>query len=183
MGIVMDKIKTYVPRILLLDTVVFLLLMRLTEEILGLFRLRFRYWVVFLILVLVFVGTIAGIAQLLLQIRKKTLLTMVFGGCCLCALVVSIAAAWMAITGFLYWGSDEHVVERDGIKYVAHVYGLQHTSVYYYEYKGFLVEGAVMRIEEYYENGGFDPMENGRESAATWTAYYDAYGNRIGTDD
>ena len=54
----------------------------------------------------------------------------------------------------------EHVVEKDGKKFVAYVSGFKRTYVNYYDYKNIFVVGNQKRIEEYYGKGGFDPIEN-----------------------
>lgn len=168
---------------LILDTGIFILIFILAQRILSLFRLTFRTWAVFTAIVLISLGVVAGIVQLLLQLKKKTCLTMLLGAFYVCAFAISVVMAWIVISGFVFWGLEEHVVERDGTRYVAHVYGLQHTTVCYYEYKNFFVEGNTMRIEAYYDNGGFDPIESKWESFATRTTYYDEYGNVVKEED
>lgn len=56
--------------------------------------------------------------------------------------------------------TPEHVVEKDGKKFVAYASGFKRTYVNYYDYKNIFVVGDQKRIEEYYGKGGFDPIEN-----------------------
>ena len=165
-------------RPVLLYTLAFLCLFILAEAVLYALRLVFRKWVLFLFVVFFAAGTVVGIYQLLLQIRKtslKTVLVTLFT-------VFLLAAGSVAGPVFLFaFASEEHVVERDGVKYVAHVNGFLHTYVYYHEYKNFLVEERITRIVEDYGKGGFDPIGNpyGHEYTVQGTTLYDESGGQI----
>ena len=86
---------------------------------------------------------------------------------------------------FAFGYQPEHVVYKDGEKYIAYVNGFLDTYVYYYDYKNLLVVGNKMKIKEYYGNGGFDPIKNryGYEYKVLNTTYYDANGNIISTNE
>mgnify|MGYP004640759085 FL=1 len=77
--------------------------------------------------------------------------------------------------------TPEHVVEKDGKKFVAYVSGFKRTYVNYYDYKNIFVVGNQKRIEEYYGKGGFDPIENkyGYEYKLERTTCYDEKGEII----
>ena len=81
--------------------------------------------------------------------------------------------------------TPEHVVEKDGKKYIAYVNGFLRTYVYYYDYKNIFVTGNQKRIEEYYGKGGFDPIENeyGYEYNVERTTYYDEDGKIISINE
>lgn len=77
------------------------------------------------------------------------------------------------------FANEEYIVERDNVKYVAHVDGWLKTYVHYYEYKGPFLEGKTERIEEYYGKGGFDPIGGEDKYTVIRTTYYDEGGNLI----
>lgn len=79
----------------------------------------------------------------------------------------------------------EHIVRKDGKKYVAYVNGFLRTYVYYYDYKNIFVVGNQKRIEEDYGKGGFDPIENkfGNKYDVEMTTYYDEDGNVVSREN
>ncbi len=81
--------------------------------------------------------------------------------------------------------THEHVIEKDGKKFVAYVSGFKRTYVNYYDYKNIFVVGNQKRIEEYYGNGGFDPIKNkyGYEYKLERTACYDEKGESISINE
>ena len=58
-------------------------------------------------------------------------------------------------------------------------------NVNYYDYKNIFVAGNQKRIEEYYGNGGFDPIENkyGYEYKLERTTCYDEKGEIISINE
>ena len=175
----MNRFRRFFPRLILPDTLVFLLAYVLISLLLGRFGLAFRKWVLILFLFLTAAGMIAGVIQLLLKIRKKAVRYGLIG---LFAAVLLAAGTAAAPTALFAFAGEEHVVERDGRKYVAHVDGWLDTYVYYYEYKGPFLEGAVKRIEEYYGDGGFDPIGSEHTYPVMSTTYYDEDGNILSTN-
>ena len=81
--------------------------------------------------------------------------------------------------------TPEHVIEKDGKKFVAYVSGFKRTYVNYYDYKNIFVVGNQKRIEEYYGKGGFDPIENkyGYEYKLERTTCYDEKGESISINE
>lgn len=79
----------------------------------------------------------------------------------------------------------EHIVRKDGKKYVAYVNGFLRTYVYYYDYKNIFVVGNQKRIEEDYGKGGFDPIEDkfGNKYDVETTTYYDENGNVVSREN
>lgn len=173
-----NKIKKYIPGIILLDTLLLVVLLAAARFVLHLFGLTFRKWFVIICLLGVTAGIIAGIIQLLLKIRKRSvriLAVTVYVVITIAVTLMTYPIAIFAIAG------EEHVVVREEGKYVAYVDGFLHTYVYYYEYKNFLICGEAKRIVEDYGKGGFDPIGNpyGYEYTAVSTTYYDEEGNII----
>ena len=81
--------------------------------------------------------------------------------------------------------TPEHVVEKDGQKFVAYVSGFKRTYVNYQDYKNIFVVENQKRIEEYYGKGGFDTIENkyGYEYNVEKTTYYDEKGEIISINE
>lgn len=178
----MDKVKKYIPGILLADTALFIVLFIVVRLVLHLFRLTFRKWLRVLCLFLIMVGIIAGIIQLLLKIRKKAVR---IAAVSMFILFITAACAITYPIAIFAVAGEEHVVERDEGKFVAYVDGFLHTYVYYYEYKNFLICGEVRRIVEDYGKGGFDPIGNpyGYEYSVLSTTYFDEEGNAVSSYD
>ncbi len=174
----MDKIKKYIPRIILLDTLLFIVIMTAVHFVLHLLGLTFRKWFFSICLILIMTGIITGIFQLLLKIRIRSVKILAVTAYII--LVVAVGVIFYPLVIFAVVG-EEHVVERKEGKYVAYVSGFLSTYVYYYEYKNFLICGETKRIEEYYGKGGFDPIGNpyGFEYSVESTTYYDEEGNIV----
>ena len=124
----MEKIKKYIPRIILLDTIIYTLIIVTLYLILSFCKLMFREWIYIVSAIIIMFGFIVGIIQLLLKIKK---------------------------------------------------------NVNYYDYKNIFVVGNQKRIEEYYGNGGFDPIENkyGYEYKLERTTCYDEKGEIISINE
>lgn len=173
-------IKKYIPRIILLDTLIYVLTFALAQGLLYLFGLSFRRWVDFIFLVSASLGGVVGIIQLLLKIRNKPLKITLLCIYSVLAVAVSVYSAPIAIFAF---ASEEHVVERDEGRYLARVVGWLDTDVYYYDHVNFLVQGRYLKIREWYGNGGFDPFEGDYARTPRRTIYYDNNGNIIKIDE
>lgn len=173
----MKKIKKYIPRIVLLDTILYTLVIVALYFILSYFKLMFREWIYIVSAIIIITGFIVGVIQLLLKIKIKIVK---------CILISIFIILLLLSTPMIYFFgaftyTPEHVVEKDGEKFVAYVNGFLRTYVYYYDYKNMFVVGNQKRIEEYYGKGGFDPIENknGHEYNIESTTYYDENGKII----
>lgn len=147
-------------RWILLDTLLLMAGFALASVCLRAFGLVFRTRVMILFLFLAPAGIIAGVVQLLLKVPGKALRAGLIGAFVLLTSFACLKAAPIAAFAL---SDREHVVERDGKKYVAHVSGFLDTYVYYHEYRGPFVEGAEVRFEEYCGEGAFDPFESNKE--------------------
>ena len=124
----MEKIKKYIPRIILLDTIIYTLIIVTLYLMLSFCKLMLREWIYIVSAIIIMFGFIVRIMQLLLKIKK---------------------------------------------------------NVNYYDYKNIFVVGNQKRIEEYYGNGGFDPIENkyGYEYKLERTTCYDEKGEIISINE
>lgn len=175
----MEKAKKYMPRIILLDTIIYALIIVALYFILSCFKLMFREWIYIVSTIIIMVGFVVGIIQLLLKIKKKNtkwILISVF----IILLLLSTPMIYL-FSAFTY--TPEYVVEKDGKKFVAYVNGFLRTYVYYYDYKNIFIVGNQKRIEEYYGKGGFDPIENEGKYNVKSTIYYDENGKIIIIDE
>ena len=137
----------------------------------------FREWIYIVSAVIIIGGFVAGIIQLLSKIKEKVLRNVLIG--IVIVLLLLSTPAIFFLGAFSY--TPEHIVRKDGKKYVAYVNGFLRTYVYYYDYKNIFVVGNQKRIEEDYGKGGFDPIENkfGNKYDVETTTYYDENGNVV----
>ena len=172
----MKRIKKYIPMIILLDTIILVLIYIAFCIVLNMFNLVFRKWVLTLFLLMLATGFIAGVIQLLLKIRKSVLKNVLI---CIFVILVSVTGSVIIPITIFAFANEEYIVERDNVKYVAHVDGWLKIYVHYYEYKGPFLEGKTERIEEYYGKGGFDPIGGEDKYTVIRTTYYDEGSNLI----
>lgn len=177
----MEKIKKYIPKIILLDTIIYTLIIVTLYFILSSFKLMFREWIYIVSAVIIIGGLVAGIIQLLLKIKEKVLRNVLIGIVIILLLLSTPIIFFLGAFSYM----PEHIVEKDGKKYIAYVNGFLRTYVYYYDYKNIFVVGNQKRIEEYYGKGGFDPIENkfGNKYDVEITTYYDKEGNIVNTEN
>ena len=177
----MEKIKKYIPKIILLDTIIYTLIIVALYFILSSFKLMFREWIYIVSAVIIIGGLVAGIIQLFLKIKEKVLRNVLIGIVIILLLLSTPIIFFLGAFSYM----PEHIVEKDGKKYIAYVNGFLRTYVYYYDYKNIFVVGNQKRIEEYYGKGGFDPIENkfGNKYNVEITTYYDEEGNIVNTEN
>ena len=165
----------------LLYTIIYVCILITTDSILNIFNMNYREWVLILSFILIAIGFIIAIIQLICKINNKIikiLTSIVF-------IIILIPCAFYTFIFCSIGYEEEHVVIKDGKKMVAYVHGFMETYVRYYDYKSFLTKGKELRIEEYYGEGGFDPIENkhGYNYPVISAKYYDENGNIINTID
>ena len=177
----MEKIKRYIPRIIILDTIICLLIITMLFFMLHFFNLMFRQWIYVMFAILIILGFIIGTMQLLLKIKRKVIKI----SSILIFIIILLLSSPIAYLGIVFGYMPEHVIERDEKKYVAYVNGFLKTYVYYYDYKNLIVVGNQKKIEEYYGRGGFDPINNkyGYNYEVVRTTYYDESGNVLSIDE
>lgn len=177
----MEKIKKYIPRIILLDTIIYTLIIVTLYLILSFCKLMFREWIYIVSAVIIIGGFVAGIIQLLLKIKEKILRNVLIGIVIILLLLSTPAIFFLGAFSYM----PEHIVRKDGKKYVAYVNGFLRTYVSYYDYKNIFVVGNQKRIEEDYGKGGFDPIENkfGNKYDVEMTTYYDEDGNVVSREN
>ena len=177
----MKKIKKYIPKIILLDTIIYTLIIVTLYFILSSFKLMFREWIYIVSAIIIIGGFVAGIIQLVLKIKENVLRNVLIGIVIILLLLSTPAIFFLG--AFSY--TPEHIVRKDGKNYVAYVNGFLRTYVSYYDYKNIFVVGNQKRIEEDYGKGGFDPIENkfGNKYDVEMTTYYDKDGNVVSREN
>lgn len=168
-----------IPRIILLDIIIYALIIVALYFILPFFNLMFREWIYIVSAIVIIGGFVIGVIQLLLKIKKK-FVKVVLISIFIILFLLSTPIMYFFVA-FSY--TPEYVVERDGKKFVAYVKGFKRTYVNYYDYKNIFVVGNQKRIQEYYGKGGFDPIgdTNGYNHNVEKTTYYDENGEIIKT--
>lgn len=177
----MEKIKKYIPKIILLDTIIYTLIIVTLYFILSSFKLMFREWIYIVSAIIIIGGFVAGIIQLVLKIKENVLRNVLIGIVIILLLLSTPAIFFLGAFSYM----PEHIVRKDGKKYVAYVNGFLRTYVYYYDYKNIFVVGNQKRIEEDYGKGGFDPIEDkfGNKYDVETTTYYDENGNVVSREN
>lgn len=122
----MNKIRKYIPKIVILDTAIYIWIFVMLHLILQCFGLKFREWVYWMSVLLMMMGFITGIIQLILKFKKRIVKICIMGTFVILLLISS--PIFYLIVGFRY--TPEHVVEKDGSKYVAYVNSFLRTYVY-----------------------------------------------------
>lgn len=171
----MNKIRKYIPQIVILDTAIYIWIFVMLHLILQCFGLKFREWVYWMSVLLMMMGFITGIIQLILKLKKRIVKICIMSTFVILLLISS--PIFYLIVGFGY--TPEPVVEKDGSKYVAYVNSFLRTYVYYYDYKNVVVVGNQKRIVEDYGKGGFDPLGDKYPHKIENCTYYDEKGNVI----
>lgn len=150
-----QKIKTYVPKLIWLYTIIGAALFFVLCLGLALLGMAFRAWVYTGAAVVLAAGLVAGLVQIILRIKKRVCKTI----CIASSIIFLYYVSWFSFVAVIFGYMPEYVVEREGQKYVVFVDSFLKTSVYYYDYKNFLVMGRERRIEEYYGKAHFDPED------------------------
>ena len=123
----MEKIKKYIPRIILLDTIIYTLIIVTLYLILYYCKLMFREWIYIISAIIIMFGFIVGIIQLLLKIKKKIVKIILISTFIMLFLISTSIIYFFGAFGY----TTEHVVEKDGQKFVAYVSGFKRTYVNY----------------------------------------------------
>ena len=173
--------KFRLHKYILFYTAIFGILLVITHIVLNHYGMIFRRVPVFVCTVLIGLGAITGLFQLVMLIRKKS-------GRIIACIVLVLLSLWVAYFGVLKVsfptsGYTEHIVEKDGEKYVAVVYGHLHTYVFYHDYINYVVCGKQVRISEDYGKGSFDPLTDGNNHPVLRRTAYDKEGNEIQSEN
>lgn len=147
------KIKTNI----LLYTVIILVSFVISHFILKILSIKYRQWVYYAVILLFMIGIVVGAIQI---IRKKGKTVKVISSIIGTIIAFFVIFYWqLFLLGFVFSYCPEHVIERDGKRYVAYVKSFLSVNVDYYDYINFFLVGDKVKIHEYYGKGGFDPFD------------------------
>ena len=158
-----EKFKK-IKKNILYYSIALIIILIVVHLLLTILNLKFRLWVYFTVILVSIIGLIIGIIQKLKSISSKT--KKIIGIICGSILIISIIFWKFIMIMFfvivLMLNQKEHVVKKDGKKYVAYVKSsLLHTDIYYYDYINFLFVGNEVRFKETYD-GSYDPIESNK---------------------
>ena len=173
----MIKIFNKVKQNILVYDLAFVCINILINFILYLINIRFRFWVIILIILISIVGFVIGILEQIYissENKKKAILLSLL----VIIPIIILALVFLPIIGFisLFNYKPEHVTILDNKKYVAVVSSFINVDVDYYDYYGFLLMGTKVRVHGDFGKGGHDPFNNPNIADGVEYTYYDNSG-------
>ena len=138
----------WIRKHILFTTLILIELSVFSNYVLGLFNLRYRFFVIQIFCLLAFAGIMAGIIQGIRKLNeKKTRLA------CYIALFVTTFA--LMVVGFLplvffFGATSEKATYLYGDKYSALKSDFIDVTIDYYEYKNFLVSGTEIKYDDFF---------------------------------
>lgn len=172
-----NKVKGNILLYTIIEFIIFIIL----HFTLKLFNIRFRQWVYYCEALLTIIGMLAGIIQILKTKSKKIKIVSSIIGTFIIIVVTFYWQIILLILAFSY--SPEHIITKNGKKYVAYVNAFLHVNVSYYEYINPFLVGNKERIYEDYGKGGYDPFDGKHDDRKPERYYYyDNNGNVIKTN-
>ncbi|MBO5348875.1 MAG: hypothetical protein J6A89_03535 [Clostridia bacterium] len=176
----MKKIIEKLKGKILVITLIFILINIILNYLLYLFNIRFRLWVIALIVVISIIGFIIGMFEQISKIVENKIKAI---GLIILALVplivlILIFSPFIFITAAFSY-KPEHKVTLYGDEYVAVVNSFINVDVDYYNYYGPLLMGTKVKVHGYFGKGGYDPISNPNISNEVEYIFYDNNGKEI----
>lgn len=165
----MEKIKALfckINRNLLIYLIILIVILVIAHLILKVFCLKFREWVYLTVIAISIISISISLIQKFIKASKE--IKFIIGYICAILAILSvmfwkIVAAMLFLLLLIINPKSEHIVERQGDKYVAIVEsGFLDTTVYFYKYVNSFVMGSEAEFEEYYK-GSYDPIKREKE--------------------
>ena len=176
-----ETICNKVKRNILIYTIIAFIIFMMIHFFLKLFSIRFRQWVYYTIAALVIIGIVIGFIQMANKNSKKVKIVLSITGVCV---TIFITLFWeFILLALVFSYTPEHIVTKDGKKYVAYVNSFLRVNVSYYDYINSFLVGDKEKIYEDYGKGGYDPFDgkhNDREPVQYY--YYDKNGKVLKTN-
>ena len=120
-----------------------------SRKIVNSYNMEFRDWFYFAIIGIIFFLFIIGIIQIICKLKSVVIKIFI-----ILTLLVFIGVS-LAITYFLYdilVQYEEQVIDKNGKKFVGHVYSFVTTKIEYYEYINSILRGKDIVLYEELEN-------------------------------
>lgn len=177
----MSKLILKLKQNIFLITGIFIIFNIILSFVLYLFNIRFRMWVINVIMLLSLIGISIGIIK---SICNKTWLERINIICCLICfflfiILLIVFMPFIAIIA-LYKIPTEHTVTLDNKKYVAVVNSfIKYVDVNYYNYYGPFLMGTKVRINGNFGRITSDPYISNEDSLDVYYTYYDDNGNIV----
>ncbi|WP_155831953.1 hypothetical protein [Butyrivibrio sp. WCD2001] len=140
--------KTWMKRHILFETLILIAVFKILNDLLQAHKLRFRFFVIQVVVTLAVIGIIVGIIQLIRRQNNKKARRLAYIATT-ATIVLGMFYAFLPITIF-YLGERETTAYIDGVKYSANTSEFLDRFVYYYEYKNFFISGNVLKIRDEY---------------------------------
>ena len=165
----MEKIKSFFRKInrnLLLYSIILIVILIIAHLILKAFCLKFREWVYLTVIAISIISISIYLIQKFIKASKE--IKFIIGYICAILVILGvlfwkIVALMLLLLPLIINPKSEHIVERQGNKYVASVEsGFLDTTVYFYKYVNCFVMGSEAEFEEYYK-GSYDPIKREKE--------------------
>lgn len=171
-----DKLKGKI----LVITLIFILINIILNYLLYLFNIRFRLWVIALIVVISIIGFIMGMFEQISKIVENRIKAIGFIILALVPLIVLILifSPFIFVTAAFSY-KPEHKVTLYGNEYVAVVNSFIKVDVDYYNYYGPLLMGTKVKVHGYFGKGGYDPIVNPNIANEVEYIFYDNNGKEI----
>ncbi len=170
METIWNKIKSNILYTAIMSFIIFMIV----HFFLKLFHIQFRTWVYYCVALLTMLGILLGIVQILITKSKKVKI-IVFITSIIIVIAITMVQIFLKpsmglILVFLY--RPEHIVWKDGNRYVAHVSSFFEVHVSYYDYMGPFLMGNTKKIYENYGKGGYDPFDGKHDKTKPIQSYY-----------
>lgn len=171
-----DKLKGKI----LVITLIFVLINLILNYLLYLFNIRFRLWVIVLIIAISIIGFIIGMFEQfskVLENKIKAIGLIILTLVPLIVLILIFSPFIFFTAAFSY--KPEHKVTLYGNEYVAVVNSFIKVDVDYYNYYGPLLMGTKVKVHGYFGKGGYDPIVNPNTANEVEYIFYDNNGKEI----
>lgn len=171
-----DKLKGKI----LVITLIFVLINIILNYLLYLFNIRFRLWVIVLIIAISIIGFIIGMFEQfskVLENKIKAIGLIILTLVPLIVLILIFSPFIFITAAFSY--KPEHKVTLYGNEYVAVVNSFIKVDVDYYNYYGPLLMGTKVKVHGYFGKGGYDPIVNPNTANEVEYIFYDNNGKEI----
>ncbi len=164
----MEKVKIFLNTMakkLILYSTILTILVIIMHLFLKLINLRFRLWIYITTAVILVIAIMIKLVMLFIK-QKPTVkrnIELVCGALITLGLIFWRVTLLLLFALLLLMPGTEHVVEKDGQKYVAYVNsGFLDTTVEYYDYINFFIMSNELALSENY-NGSYDPIKRQKE--------------------
>lgn len=165
--------RKFLKNNVLISTIIGGIMFAIINTILDVMHLKFIYVIYMISIIMFIVGFIAGIYQILLNLKKfKTIFIVTFT-----IILITILPIVYIIFAIRY--QPTHIVEINGEKMIAQVDKAFMVRVNYYDYINALIINKTPRMIKDYGDGSYDPIKDNREDYLSEIYYYDKKGNRV----